>query len=248
MQDVGLGYKPIGSMKKLIKALKSEKTHCIAITKSVFDHHSLDLAKDTVIYDGVFPASVTKREIVLKKGNYFLFVGTLTKSKGVFDAILAFENIVFDYPNIELWIVGNINSIVSEFIENCRSKDRIKLLGFRKDVYQLMSEAKALLVPSYFEGFGFITAEAMMNGCLVIGRDTAGTKEQFDNGCLWIENEIGLRFTNQDELIKHMKYVCQASIDEIMPILSAAKKAAGNYTIENNVEKIERLYRTINYE
>lgn len=40
----------------------------------------------------------------------------------------------------------------------------------------------ALIVPSPFEAFGLITAEAMFNKCLVIGRDTAGTKEQFDNG------------------------------------------------------------------
>ena len=45
-----------------------------------------------------------------------------------------------------------------------------------------MSKALALFVPSSFEGFGFITVEAMFCGCLVIGRNTGGTKEQFDNG------------------------------------------------------------------
>lgn len=45
-----------------------------------------------------------------------------------------------------------------------------------------MNRATALIVPSPFEAFGLITAEAMFNKCLVIGKDTAGTKEQFDNG------------------------------------------------------------------
>lgn len=39
-----------------------------------------------------------------------------------------------------------------------------------------MNRATALIVPSPFEAFGLITAEAMFNKCLVIGKDTAGTK------------------------------------------------------------------------
>lgn len=59
---------------------------------------------------------------------------------------------------------------------------QVVFLGMRKDIYSLMKDAMALIVPSYWEGFGFITTEAMFNGCLVIGRNTSGTKEQFDNG------------------------------------------------------------------
>ena len=55
--------------------------------------------------------------------------------------------------------------------------DNVKFLGIRKDIYSLMKNAMALVVSSPSEGFGFITVEAMLNGCLVIGRNTAGTKE-----------------------------------------------------------------------
>jgi len=47
----------------------------------------------------------------------------------------------------------------------------------RDDVYAIMSRATALIVPSHFEGFGRITAEAMFNGCLVAGYNSAGTRE-----------------------------------------------------------------------
>ena len=57
----------------------------------------------------------------------------------------------------------------------------IELLGYRKDIPELMSNAKCLIVPSPNEAFGFITAEGMFNGCLVVGKNTAGTKIQFDN-------------------------------------------------------------------
>jgi glycosyltransferase involved in cell wall biosynthesis len=38
-----------------------------------------------------------------------------------------------------------------------------------------MAHATALIVSSYHEGFGFITVEAMFNGCLVIGNNKGGT-------------------------------------------------------------------------
>ena len=40
----------------------------------------------------------------------------------------------------------------------------------------------------------------MYNHCLVIGRNTAGTKEQFDNGLDQTGEEIGLRFDSDLEL------------------------------------------------
>ena len=246
MQDLDFGYKPIKSMAYFRKLCSKTNNHCIAITKSVFNHHILDPIKDSIIYDGVYPKNILKKEISLKKDNYFLFVGTLTKAKGVFDAISAFDEIANDYPELELWIAGHINTTVSEYLtKNVKNRNRIKLLGFRRDVYRLMSKAKALLVPSYFEGFGFITAESMMNGCLVIGRDTAGTKEQFDNGYLSENCEIGFRFNTQEELVKHMKFVIHAPNDVFSEILLAARRASAKYTIENNVKQIVNLYLKI---
>jgi len=245
MQDLDFGYKPIRSMSSFRKQCKDKNNHCIAITKSVFQHHLLDQDKDVVIYDGVFSSKILNNKIVLEKENYLLFVGTLTKAKGIYDAILAFEKIASINSQIELWIVGHINLTVTEFIDNCKYNGRIKLLGFRRDVYKLMSKAKALLVPSHFEGFGFITAEAMVNGCLVIGRNTAGTKEQFDNGLLFTNTEIGLRFDSQVELEEKIRYVCNSSTHDILPILSSAKLAVSNYTIENNVKRLQELYLNI---
>ena len=245
MQDLGLGYRPIVSMSLFRKQCSDINNCCIAITKSVFEYHNLRFSKDFVIYDGVFPEKVCTESIIKEKDNYFLFVGTLTERKGVLDAIHAFEKLADEYPQIELWLVGKETIIVKEALRLSNYKSRIKLLGFRRDVYKLMKYAKALLVPSYHEGFGFITAEAMINGCLVIGRDTAGTKEQFDNGVLYKEVEIGLRFKTQEELENQMRYVCRVSVNELMPQLLAAKEVARNYTIENNIKEITKLYNKI---
>ena len=87
------------------------------------------------------------------------------------------------------------------------NENKIIFLGYRKDVDVLMSEATALIVASQFEAFGFITAEAMFNGCVVIGKDTGGTGEQIDNMEKLAGVPSGFRFVTTQELIDAMKYV-----------------------------------------
>ena len=56
-----------------------------------------------------------------------------------------------------------------------------------------------LIVPSKCEGFGLVTVEGMLNGSLVVGKDTGGTKEQFDNGKSFCGKEIGLRYNTEKD-------------------------------------------------
>lgn len=89
--------------------------------------------------------------------------------------------------NYKMYIVGafldvNYYNECCKLVEVNAAQSFVKFLGRRDDVYELMAQSEMLIVPSIFEGFGFITAEGMANGCVVLGRNTAGTKEQFDVG------------------------------------------------------------------
>jgi len=114
-----------------------------------------------------------------------------------------------------------------------------------------MSEATALLVPSIHEGFGFITAEAMLNKCLVIGNNTSGTKEQFDNGFQRHKQEIALRYSGQEELFETMKRVLDNGVEHYRPMIERAHETVCSlYTIEQSAEKVYDYYLKIlkNYE
>ena len=119
----------------------------------------------------------------------------------------------------------------------------IKLLGIRKDILEFYSHAKAFIVPSLSEGFGFITAEAMFSGCLVIGNNTAGTKEQFDNGKEITGEEIALRYSTQEQLIQHLIDVTNnPSLEYEAMILRGQAVAKQLYSIEENANKIHKFY------
>ena len=123
---------------------------------------------------------------------------------------------------------------------------RVDWLGTRSDVYDLMAHALAEIVPSHFEGFGFITAEAMFNGCLVIGRNIGGTKEQFDNGVELTGEEIGIRFEKDQELPAILHSIVQKGIKHYEPMILRAQQVVQQlYTSERNAELIYQFYQYI---
>lgn len=63
-----------------------------------------------------------------------------------------------------------------------------------------MYDASIYVVPSRNEGFGFVTAEAMFNGTIVIGKNTGGTKEQFNNAYDLTGEDIAFRYNTDEQL------------------------------------------------
>lgn len=243
-QTLDFNWTPIGGLKRQIELFQNHNSHCVAITKDIFRYFKLQDNKDVVIYDGVFPKDI---QLPLpSKQNYLLFIGYLKKEKGILDVISAFEKACESIPdNIELWIAGEDGIKINEIILNSPRKSRIRYLGFRNDIYNLLANALALIVPSQCEGFGFITVEAMLNKCLVIGRNTGGTKEQFDNGVHETNSEIGLRFSNIVELSDCIQQVTNGTIDTLNIINNAYRVVTSKYSIENNIDKLYKLYLSV---
>ena len=89
---------------------------------------------------------------------------------------------------------------ITDFIKQHGLTDKVQYLGIRKDIANLMQEARATIVSSDFEAFGRCLPEAMLSDCLTIGKDFGGTKEQYDNGLAECGEEIGLRYKTTEEL------------------------------------------------
>lgn len=179
---------------------KDDNNYCIAITNGVYNYFKLN-NKAICIYDGPLPERETNIQI---KQNYFLFVGRLQEAKGDLSLISSFLQYANEGGKFDLYLAGlgtpERERELKAIVDASRLTNRVHFLGYRTDIYELMSHANALFVTSRFEGFGFITAEAMYNHCLVVGRNTAGTKEQFDNGYKLSGREIGIRFETDNEL------------------------------------------------
>lgn len=96
----------------------------------------------------------------------FVFVGRLTKDKGMFDLIRAFIELSATVRDIELWVVGpdeeGLLQTLQKSAEGCGAL--IRWLGATPTPEQFMVGADILLLPSYREGFGSVIIEGAACG------------------------------------------------------------------------------------
>lgn len=248
-KDFGMYFFP--SKSSLKNKIYRKRNYNIAITQGVFDYRLLRNGQDIVIYDGVFSSEITesKRNHDVADKQYILFAGRVQESKGTIELIKVYRRFHTIYPEVKLCIAGDYSE-ESRYFQKCKSfiskynlQNDILFLGQRMDVYDLMSQALMLVVPSRFEGFGFITAEAMLNHCIVVGKNTAGTKEQFDNGLSYTGREIGYRFNDSEGMYQCMLLAMRT--DNRMMKDDAYNTVVHYYTIEHNSDKLENFYSMI---
>lgn len=245
--DAGLYYYP--SKSAFIKKINFVHNYSVCISEQIFEYFGSS-HNGCTIYDGVFNSEDVP-PIQNEADQYFLFVGRITEFKGVEDVIRTFLRFCeTDESKICLKIAGTgdpdyevkIHSIVDANIFGYR----IEFLGYRNDIYKLMEHALAIIVASRFEAFGFITAEAMFNGCPVIGRNNGGTKMQFDNGVKYTGHEIGFRYNTADDMLMCLQYVARNSRQSFLSMLQDAQKTVMHfYTAKKSASFIFQLYKDI---
>lgn len=227
------------------------KEYSICITKGIQDYHGLSgKATSHVIYDGVMPQKETRPK--QGDGNYFLLAGRIEPIKGTDFMLRGYAEYAQKAKNpLPVWLAGDcfeqaFYEMLQQFISTHHIKHLVKFLGPRTDLSELMQNAKATIVSSTFEGFGLCMAEAMFNGCPVIGRDLTGTKEQFDNGYKATGEEIGFRYTTEHELAEHLLNFTNSADNNLQHILSNAFDTVNNlYTVEVHARQVFNLYTDI---
>ena len=80
---------------------------------------------------------------------------------------------------------GELRSELEQLIKVLNISDNVTLLGIRSDIPELMNQAHFFVLPSKFEGFGLVVAEAMACGPYVIATNSGGVAEVMgDTGIL----------------------------------------------------------------
>lgn len=225
----------------------STVTYSVCITRGVQEFYQLQSSKKSlVVYN---PISLTDAHPTWDAcGEYYLFVGRLEESKGIEDLLIAYSKASTQLP---LFVAGksvnsNYEKSLNLLVRQLGVMEQVHFLGNRNDILSLMSKAKALIVPSFSEGFGRPVAEAMTQGCIVIGRNTTGIKEQFDVGKSFTGEEIGFRFSTIPELIKAIHEVEVLSKETYEDICKRAWKTVSHfYSHDVSVTMIFDFYISI---
>lgn len=247
--DLDFGFK----VPFLYNKLNQNKNFSICITKGIAKHMKcLNRPNSRVIYNGILSEVELNQKSLIKK-EYFLYAGRIEKAKGLIDLIEAYNiyNIRKNGDSLPLKIVGGIgeadySEIVAQRINQYKLTDKICMVGEVSDIKSYFEKAKAVIVPSYNEGFGRVAAEAMSLGTLVIGRDTAGTKEQFDNGWELTGEEIGLRFNNVEDLANMIYDVAESDDNHYDAMTNRAQQCVEElYSCEKYGKNVRDFYNYI---
>ena len=213
--DFGIRYFP--KKEAFLRQLEAKKSYSICITKDVQRYYHQE-KKDSsiVIYDGVFPAMKTMP--TAERRDYFLYAGRIQPAKGLDQLLKAYQKYVqrTEKP-LPLKVAGSRSNSPYcqeqfDFVADHHLDAWVKFLGECDDIAEVMREARALIIPSPNEGFGFCMPEAMQQGCLCIGRNTGGTKEQLDNAVELTGEVIALRYETVEELTE---LLCKVGGDQV---------------------------------
>ncbi len=112
-----------------------------------------------------------------------VIVSRLVRHKGYPELLAAMP----DVPGAELWVVGErLASDHGEDMEPLFARAglgaRIRRLGYRADVGDVLAAADVFVLPSHFEGLPMSVIEAMLTGLPVVATDIRGPREQVVDG------------------------------------------------------------------
>ncbi len=107
-----------------------------------------------------------------------LAVSRLVRHKGYPELLAAMRDI-----DAELWVVGerlasDHGEDMAPYFAAAGLGDRLRLLGYRRDVAAIMAASDVFVLPSHFEGLPMSVIEAMLTGLPVVATHIRGPREQ----------------------------------------------------------------------
>lgn len=113
-----------------------------------------------------------------------LYVGRLTRDKGLLDLADAFARLAPQYPTTHLLIVGPDEESVREKLlaRYPAMRTRMHFSGYTPNPERYMAASDILCLPSYREGFGLVLIEAAAVGIPTVGSRIYGISDAVQDG------------------------------------------------------------------
>lgn len=169
----------------------------------------------------------------------FFAVGRFNEAKDYPNLLNAFSIVLKKNSNIHLNIAGDgeLRSDIENLIRELNLSEKVTLLGRRDDIPGLMSQSNFFVLPSKYEGFGLVVAEAMACGTFVIATDCGGVKEVMGGNGLLVSPE------NNDALSRAMIEAINMPIEAISANNHLAlNHVKQNFDLNKIIDQWEEIY------
>lgn len=179
-----------------------------------------------VIYNGLSQSIISYKKMKknCQKKDYILFVGNIKKQKGISVLLEAIKD-----TSIELYLVGEKDKFRTkdDSLTKYMSNPNIHFTGRISDdeLFSYISQAKFLIQPSLYEGFGIPPLEALYLGTKPIISDIEVFKEIYHNlDVVFFESENSIDLLNK--------------IQQANPVVDLKKSTNDKYDYSKGIKKI----------
>jgi len=185
-----------------------------------------------------------RHELGINNAFVWLAVGRFEAAKDYPNMLRAFRVVAAKRLDATLLLVGQGSLLeeVKKLAGELGLEDKVRFLGVRRDIPELMNAADAFVLSSRWEGFGLVLAEAMACQLPVVAADSGGPREILHGGSLGFLVPPG----DSNSLAKAMV--------QLMTLTEVERQAMGqagrvyveaNYSLDRVVDRWEELYMEI---
>jgi glycosyltransferase involved in cell wall biosynthesis len=120
---------------------------------------------------------------ILENTKVFIYVGRLTEAKDPFNLLHAFHFACEARNDLLLIIIGSghLKDSLIKYVKKNNLIGKVIFFDFSDKVPSFLSAADCFILPSAWEGFGLVVAEALACNRFVIATDSGGVKEVLGN-------------------------------------------------------------------
>lgn len=217
--------------------------HIIWVSENSFNgyyFHNIFKSKSSILYNVININEIKKR--VSEDTNIYsydiVYVGRFTYPKNPQRLIGVLKKVVKINSNVKIALLGDgiMKDDVVELISVNKLKSNIDCLGFWENPYKLLSNSKAMLMTSRWEGLPMCALESMSLGVPIVATPVGGLTELISNG------EDGFLSEDDDVLASSLNNIVIDRVLQKRLSVNAENKMAKMMNIDNYRKTLDTIY------
>jgi glycosyltransferase involved in cell wall biosynthesis len=222
----------------------------IAISQAVGQHliedFNLNKKNLRVIYNSVSPElgrSIDKDYAHLKGNPTLSIIARLSAEKGHILLLSAFRQLIRDYPQARLLVVGSgrKQEELKDWVRRENLTTQIIFLGNVPELSSLFKIVDVSVLPSTLEGLGFSILEAQANGVPVVASSVGGITEVIKDR----ETGILVKPGNPFELYQGIRLLLEDALLRQEIVNNAKQQIKERFSLDKMVGQVESVYKEL---
>lgn len=214
------------------------------ISEAVRQTYPAVVARRMAVVTNPVTAPLGRADVVGGPSKVLLSVGRLEAQKDHASLIGAFGRVTADFPEWHLRIIGEgeLRPDLEAQIKMAGLGDRISLPGATQSIEHEYLQVQLFVIPSSYESFGLVTAEALAHGLPAIGfADCPGTSELIRDGI----NGVLAQGSDRVAALADTLRTLMGSADLRRRLGDAAPATVRHFAIESIADRWEAILNSI---